>query len=50
MQVFHRPSQFEDSSRDRIKKAAIKLSAAKGFDSTTTRELAEAAGVGGDFS
>ncbi len=45
MQVFNRPSQFEDSSRDRIKKAAIKLFADRGFDSTTTRELAEAAGV-----
>lgn len=45
MQVFHRPSQSEDSSRDRIKKAAIKLFAAKGFDGTTTRELAEKAGV-----
>ena len=45
MQVFNRPSQSEDSSRDRIKKAAIKLFAAKGFDGTTTRELAEAAGV-----
>lgn len=45
MQVFHRPPQSEDSSRDRIKKAAIKLFAAKGFDGTTTRELAEAAGV-----
>jgi AcrR family transcriptional regulator len=45
MQVFHRPPQSEDSSRDRIKKAAVKLFAAKGFDGTTTRELAEAAGV-----
>lgn len=45
MQVFNRPSQSEDSSRDRIKKAAIKLFAARGFDGTTTRELAEAAGV-----
>jgi AcrR family transcriptional regulator len=45
MQVFNRPPQSEDSSRDRIKKAAIKLFAAKGFDGTTTRELAEAAGV-----
>ncbi len=45
MQVFHRPPQSEDSSRERIKKAAIKLFAAKGFDGTTTRELAEAAGV-----
>ncbi len=45
MQVFPRPSQSEDSSRDRIKKAAIKLFAAKGFDGTTTRELASSAGV-----
>ena len=45
MQVFNRPSQSEDSARDRIKKAAIKLFADRGFDGTTTRELAEAAGV-----
>ncbi len=45
MQVFNRPSQSEDSSRDRIKKAAIKLFATNGFDGTTTRELAQAAGV-----
>lgn len=45
MQVFPRPSQSEDSSRDRIKKAAIKLFATNGFDGTTTRELAQAAGV-----
>ncbi len=44
MQVFNRTSQSEDSSRDRIKKAAIKLFADRGFDGTTTRELA-AAGV-----
>lgn len=45
MQVFPRPSQSEDSSRDRIKKAAIKLFAEHGFDGTTTRDLAQAAGV-----
>lgn len=45
MQVFNRPSQSEDSARDRIKKAAIKLFADRGFDGTTTRELAIAAGV-----
>lgn len=45
MQVFHRPSQSEDSSRTRILKAAQKLFAAQGFDGTTTRDLAQAAGV-----
>ena len=39
MQVFNRPSQSEDSSRDRIKKAAIKLFADRGFDGTITREV-----------
>ncbi len=41
MQVFNRPSQSEDSSRDRIKKAAIKLFAPRG-DGTTTRDVATA--------
>ncbi len=45
MQVFHRPSQSEDSSRTRILKAAQRLFAAQGFDGTTTRDLAQAAGV-----
>lgn len=45
MQVFHRPSQSEDSSRTRILKAAQKLFASQGFDGTTTRDLAQAAGV-----
>lgn len=45
MQVFNRPSQSEDSSRTRILKAAQRLFASQGFDGTTTRDLAQAAGV-----
>lgn len=45
MQVFNRPPQSEDSSRDRILKAAQRLFARHGFDGTTTRDLAQAAGV-----
>ncbi|MUL36865.1 TetR/AcrR family transcriptional regulator [Gloeocapsopsis dulcis] len=45
MQVFHRPSQSEESSRDRILKAAQRLFARQGYDGTTTRDLAVAAGV-----
>ena len=44
MQLFSRP-QSEDSSRTRILKAAQHLFASQGFDSTTTRDLAQAAGV-----
>lgn len=44
MQVFHRPPQSE-SSRDRILKAAQRLFARQGYDGTTTRDLAVAAGV-----
>jgi AcrR family transcriptional regulator len=35
----------ETETRDRILKAALRLFAQKGYDGTTTRELAEAAGV-----
>ena len=45
MQVFNRPPQSEDYSRDRILKAAQRLFARHGFDGTTTRDLAQAAGV-----
>ena len=45
MQVFNRPPQSEDSSRDRILKAAQRLFARHGFDGTTTRDLAQAASV-----
>jgi len=44
MQVFNRPPQSEDS-RSRILKAAQHLFASQGFDGTTTRDLAQAAGV-----
>lgn len=45
MQVFYRPDQSEDSCRDRILRAAQQLFARQGFDGTTTRDLALAAGV-----
>jgi AcrR family transcriptional regulator len=45
MQVFNRPPQSEESSRSRILKAAQRLFATQGFDGTTTRDLAQAAGV-----
>ena len=45
MQVFKRPPQPEDSPRTRILKAAQRLFAAQGYDGTTTRDLAQAAGV-----
>ena len=45
MQVFNRPPQSEESSRTRILKAAQHLFATQGFDGTTTRDLAQAAGV-----
>ncbi|WP_425469070.1 helix-turn-helix domain-containing protein, partial [Pediococcus acidilactici] len=44
MHLFSRPPS-EDSSRTRILKAAQRLFASQGFDSTTTRDLAQAAGV-----
>lgn len=45
MQMFHRPSQAEGETRSRILQAAQRLFARKGYDGTTTHELAEAAGV-----
>ncbi len=48
MQVFNRPSQSEDSSRDRIKKAAIKLFA-DGAGSVSPGYEGNGGGVGGDF-
>jgi AcrR family transcriptional regulator len=45
MQVFNRPPQSEESSRTRILKAAERLFATQGFDGTTTRDLAQSAGV-----
>ncbi len=44
MQVFNRP-QSEEQTRTRILKAAQRLFARQGFDSTTTRDLALSAGV-----
>ncbi|MGI0495321.1 TetR/AcrR family transcriptional regulator [Alkalinema pantanalense CENA528] len=45
MTIFQRPVSAEAETRDRILKAALKLFARRGFDGTTTRDLAEAAGV-----
>ncbi|WP_072620779.1 TetR/AcrR family transcriptional regulator [Spirulina major] len=49
MRVFSRRSSplasSENSTRDRILQAALKLFARKGYDATTTKDLATAAGV-----
>ncbi|MEC4984205.1 MAG: TetR/AcrR family transcriptional regulator [Oscillatoria sp. PMC 1068.18] len=49
MQVFHRRQrgeiQTEANTRSRILQAALRLFAKKGYDGTTTRDLAAAAGV-----
>ena len=47
MAIFHRTtqSQSEDATRTRIVRAAQKLFARQGYDGTTTRDLAAAAGV-----
>lgn len=49
MRVFHRHSleepRTEESTRTRILKAAIALFAKKGYDATTTKDLASSAGV-----
>lgn len=45
MRISHRPSNAEIETRDRILKAALRLFAKRGFEATTTRDLAEAAGV-----
>lgn len=45
MGIFHRTTQPEDATRTRIIKAAQKLFARQGYDGTTTRDLAAAAGV-----
>jgi len=45
MGIFHRSPQSEDGTRTRIIKAAQKLFARQGYDATTTRDLAMAAGV-----
>lgn len=45
MQLFNRPPQSEDQTRTRILQAAQRLFANLGYDGTTTRDLAQAAGV-----
>jgi AcrR family transcriptional regulator len=45
MQIFRRPPQTEGETRTRILNAAQRLFARQGYDGTTTRDLAEAAGV-----
>lgn len=45
MAIINRPTQTEDQTRTRILKAALKLFARQGYDGTTTRDLAEKAGV-----
>ncbi len=45
MRVFNSPAPSEAQTRTRILQAAQKLFASKGFDGTTTRDLAQAANV-----
>lgn len=45
MRVFNSPPPSEAQTRTRILEAAQKLFASQGFDGTTTRDLAQAAGV-----
>lgn len=45
MPVFHSPPPAETQTRTRILQAAQRLFASQGFDGTTTRDLAQAAGV-----
>jgi AcrR family transcriptional regulator len=45
MQIFHREPKTELNTRDKILKAAQKLFARNGYDGTTTKELAEKAGI-----
>lgn len=45
MGILHRFTQPEDATRTRIIKAAQRLFARQGYDGTTTRDLATAAGV-----
>ncbi|CEJ48004.1 TetR/AcrR family transcriptional regulator [Umezakia ovalisporum] len=45
MRVFNSPYPSEAQTRTRILQAAQKLFASRGFDGTTTRDLAQAAGV-----
>ncbi|TAF10239.1 MAG: TetR/AcrR family transcriptional regulator [Nostocales cyanobacterium] len=45
MRIFNSPPPSEAQTRDRILQAAQRLFASQGFDGTTTRDLAQAAGV-----
>lgn len=45
MRTFHRSRPVEEDTETRILKAAQRLFARSGFDGTTTRDLAQAAGV-----
>jgi AcrR family transcriptional regulator len=45
MQIFHSEHKTERSTRDKILDAAQKLFARHGYDGTTTKELAEQAGI-----
>lgn len=45
MRLFNRPPQSEEQTRTRILHAAQKLFARQGYDGTTTRDLASAAGI-----
>jgi AcrR family transcriptional regulator len=45
MQIFNRPPQTEGETQARILKAAERLFARRGFEGTTTRDLAQEAGV-----
>jgi len=45
MQIFHRPPTTEVETQKRILQAAQRLFARRGYDGTTTRDLAQAAGV-----
>jgi AcrR family transcriptional regulator len=45
MSLFHRPTPTEVETKSRILKSAMRLFAKHGFDGTTTKQLAEDAGV-----
>ncbi|HEY9692598.1 MAG TPA: helix-turn-helix domain-containing protein [Oculatellaceae cyanobacterium] len=45
MRIFHQPPQSEEQTRTKILKAAQKLFARQGYDGTTTKDLAQGAGV-----
>jgi AcrR family transcriptional regulator len=45
MRILNRPPQSETETRQRILQAAQHLFASRGYDGTTTRDLAQAAGV-----